>query len=194
MRVSGQRPGGDVRVGGPDAARSRITAQLEPSRQGTAAAVPGQDDRTEPGAGDAADPALPAGRGGEAAPLSAASLCRRATRGADIELLAAVDEAHETLSGPATQKILQREYQRVSAMRSYQRLAAISVAQLYRLRKTPGYRKRHAQLPTDAAHAGLHRRAAQARSARPAGLSARRHGASRRPGWSQGRVSHQRGG
>jgi hypothetical protein len=29
---------------------------------------------------------------------------------ADIELLAAVDEAHETLSGPATQKILQREF------------------------------------------------------------------------------------
>src|SRR5689334_25271309 len=28
----------------------------------------------------------------------------------DIALLAAVDEAHETLSGPATQKILQREY------------------------------------------------------------------------------------
>ena len=26
----------------------------------------------------------------------------------DIELLAAVDEAHETLSGPATQKLLQR--------------------------------------------------------------------------------------
>jgi hypothetical protein len=28
----------------------------------------------------------------------------------DIEQLAAVDEAHETLSGPATQKILYREY------------------------------------------------------------------------------------
>ena len=29
--------------------------------------------------------------------------------GADIELLAQVDEAHDRLSGPATQKILQRE-------------------------------------------------------------------------------------
>src|SRR5689334_9358188 len=29
---------------------------------------------------------------------------------ADIELLAEVDEAHESLSGPATQKILQREF------------------------------------------------------------------------------------
>jgi hypothetical protein len=29
---------------------------------------------------------------------------------ADVALLAAVDEAHETLSGPATRKILEREY------------------------------------------------------------------------------------
>src|SRR6202163_2038631 len=35
---------------------------------------------------------------------------KRYTR-ADIEVLAAVDEAHETLSGPATQKILQRAWQ-----------------------------------------------------------------------------------
>ncbi len=34
---------------------------------------------------------------------------RKRYTGADIELLAEVDEAHETLSGPATQKILQRE-------------------------------------------------------------------------------------
>jgi hypothetical protein len=35
---------------------------------------------------------------------------QRYTR-ADIELLATVDEAHETLSGPATRRILQRQYQ-----------------------------------------------------------------------------------
>jgi hypothetical protein len=35
---------------------------------------------------------------------------QRYTR-ADIELLATVDGAHETLSGPATRRILQREYQ-----------------------------------------------------------------------------------
>lgn len=34
---------------------------------------------------------------------------QRFTR-ADIELLAAVDEAHDTLSGPATRRILEREY------------------------------------------------------------------------------------
>lgn len=60
---------------------------------------------------------------------------------ADIELLAVVDEAHETLSGPATQKILQRELYEFHDVR-YQRLARLSVAQLYRLRKRPTYRHR----------------------------------------------------
>ncbi len=41
---------------------------------------------------------------------------------ADVELLAAVDEAHETLSGPATRKILEREYQQYQ-QREYERLA-----------------------------------------------------------------------
>ena len=39
---------------------------------------------------------------------------------ADVELLAAVDEAHETLSGPATRKILEREYQQYQ-QREYER-------------------------------------------------------------------------
>src|SRR5713226_2637572 len=64
---------------------------------------------------------------------------RRYTR-EDIELLAAVDEAHETLSGPATQKILQRAYHDFGDPR-YQRLANLSVAQLYRLRQSREYRK-----------------------------------------------------
>ena len=61
---------------------------------------------------------------------------------ADVELLAAVDEAHETLSGPATRHILKREYEQYGRQ-EYQRLAAISVAHLYNLRKTRRYRKRH---------------------------------------------------
>jgi transposase InsO family protein len=60
---------------------------------------------------------------------------------ADIERLAAVDEAHETLSGPATQKILQRELHEFQDGR-YERLARLSVAQLYRLRKSRTYRQR----------------------------------------------------
>jgi len=59
----------------------------------------------------------------------------------DIELLAEVDEAHETLSGPATQKILQRAYYDFHELR-YERLARLSVAQLYRLRQSRTYRQR----------------------------------------------------
>jgi hypothetical protein len=48
---------------------------------------------------------------------------------ADIALLAYVDEAHDTLSGPATQKILYREYFEFADSR-YERLANISVAHI----------------------------------------------------------------
>lgn len=72
----------------------------------------------------------------------------------DIELLAEVDEAHEALSGPATQKILQRAHYDFKEPR-YQRLAELSVAQLYRLRKSRTYRQRrmayHATRPTKVA-------------------------------------------
>ncbi len=73
---------------------------------------------------------------------------QRYTR-ADIELLAAVDEAHETLSGPATRRILEPEYQQYSKLEyqqysklEYQRLASISVAHLYNLRHHQRYRER----------------------------------------------------
>src|SRR5271167_4024964 len=60
---------------------------------------------------------------------------------ADIELLAQVDEAHETLSGPATRQILEREWQDYGKP-EYQRLASISVAHLYNLRHQQRYRER----------------------------------------------------
>jgi transposase InsO family protein len=59
---------------------------------------------------------------------------------ADAQLLAEVDEAHETLSGPATQKILYRERHDYGDER-YARLAAISVAHIYNLRKSRAYRE-----------------------------------------------------
>jgi transposase InsO family protein len=62
---------------------------------------------------------------------------------ADLDLLAYVDKAHGNLSGPATRRILEREYDEY-AQAAYQRLAAISVAHLYRLRNSEGYRKRNA--------------------------------------------------
>ena len=60
---------------------------------------------------------------------------------ADVELLARVDEAHQTLSGPATRRILEREYE-LYGKPEYQRLAKISVAHLYNLRQHPRYRQR----------------------------------------------------
>jgi transposase InsO family protein len=65
---------------------------------------------------------------------------QRYTR-ADVELLATVDEAHESLSGPATRRILQRAYEQYGQP-EYQRLATISVAHLYNLRQQPRYRQR----------------------------------------------------
>jgi transposase InsO family protein len=64
---------------------------------------------------------------------------QRYTR-ADIELLAAMDTLHETLSGPATQKLLQRAYYDFGDAR-YQQLARLSVAQMYRLRQSQRYRE-----------------------------------------------------
>lgn len=60
---------------------------------------------------------------------------------ADMGLLAEVDEAHETLSGPATQKILYREFHEYGNS-EYERLRGISVAHIYNLRKSATYRKR----------------------------------------------------
>jgi len=64
---------------------------------------------------------------------------RRYTR-EDIAVLAAVDELHQSLSGPATQKLLQRAYYDFGEARC-QRLASLSVAQLYRLRQSRTYRE-----------------------------------------------------
>ena len=60
---------------------------------------------------------------------------------ADIELLAQVDEAHETLSGPATRRIFEREFGHYGKL-EFERLAAISNGHLYNLRRTSRYRQR----------------------------------------------------
>ncbi len=58
----------------------------------------------------------------------------------DIALLVQVDEAHETLTGPATQKLLQRAYHGFHDW-GYLNLARISVAHLYRFQATRAYRQ-----------------------------------------------------
>jgi len=65
---------------------------------------------------------------------------------ADVLLLAHTDTLHGTLSGLATKKLMERAY-RVFAETRCERLATISVAHLYNLRKRSGY-LRHRQVWT----------------------------------------------
>jgi hypothetical protein len=65
---------------------------------------------------------------------------------ADVLLLAHTDTLHGTLSGLATKKLMERAY-RVFGETRYERLATISVAHLYNLRKRSGY-LRHRQVWT----------------------------------------------
>lgn len=62
----------------------------------------------------------------------------------DVCLLAQTDEAHQTMSGPATKKLFERAYH-VYGESAYERLASISVSHLYNLRKSNGYirQRRH---------------------------------------------------
>lgn len=63
---------------------------------------------------------------------------RKYTR-ADVALLVATDAAHEDLSGPAVRRLFQRAHE-VFGDASYERLASISVAHIYNLRQSNGYR------------------------------------------------------
>jgi transposase InsO family protein len=58
----------------------------------------------------------------------------------DVALLAELDGAHGWLSGPASVRILKREFEQFGKA-EYARLAGISVAHLYNLRRSARYRK-----------------------------------------------------
>jgi len=60
----------------------------------------------------------------------------------DVELLAYVDRSHGNLSGPATKRILEREFSEYGQA-AYEHLSRISVAQIYRFRNSAAYRKRN---------------------------------------------------
>jgi hypothetical protein len=60
----------------------------------------------------------------------------------DVALLAKTDELHGWLSGPATKKILERENE-VYGYYEYASIAAISVAQIYNLRRSQRYGAKH---------------------------------------------------
>jgi hypothetical protein len=65
---------------------------------------------------------------------------------ADVHLLAQTDSLHGTLSGLATKKLMERAYSVFGDTR-YSRLALLSVAHLYNLRRRNGY-ERHRQVWT----------------------------------------------
>jgi transposase InsO family protein len=77
----------------------------------------------------------------KAAIYQRAKFATRYTMG-DLDLLAYVDKAHGNLSGPATKRILEREYADYGQT-AYQQVSQISVAQLYRLRNSALYRQRN---------------------------------------------------
>jgi len=58
---------------------------------------------------------------------------------AEVSLLARTDELHGWLSGPATRKILEREYE-VFGHTEFKNLCGISVAQIYNLRRSKRYK------------------------------------------------------
>jgi len=84
-------------------------------------------------------------RGAECRPLtkgycaSRTSFARTYTS-ADVRLLAHTDTLHSTLSGLATKKLMERAYGIFGDAR-YERLAVISVAHLYNLRRHAGYQR-----------------------------------------------------
>ena len=166
---AGQR--GPLRMGKSDATAAR-SSPVETERARAGAALHSQDDGAEPGAGDALAGDVLARRESAARTIPPRRFAERYTR-ADAELLATVDEAHDTISGPATRKILQwAHYDFKDAQHT--RLAELSVAQLYRMRKSRAYRQRLTSYQP------------AARAQWTVRLPACGHGASRRPGRNQG--------
>ena len=187
--IQRQRAGRDLRLGGAHAPPARLQPP-EPRRQRAAAAVSGQDDRTEPGANHAADPAIPAGRrtpnppatGGIALPASTrppTSNCwRRWTR--PTKPSAARPRARSSSGNTSSTSSANTGGWRGSR---WPRSIACGRRSAYRQRRLHFTKTR----PTAVSIGG----AAPARPARPARLSASGYGASRGSRWRQGRLPHQ---
>jgi transposase InsO family protein len=86
---------------------------------------------------------------------------------ADVALLAATDTLHGTLSGPATRHLMQRALATYGDAR-YVRLATISTAHLYNLRRRAGYTERRQEwTKTRATQVSIGERRAPAPDGRP---------------------------
>ena len=111
----------------------------------------------------------------------------------DVRLLADMDEAFGGMSGLATCELLRRAFE-VHGDRRFERLARLSRSHLYNLRASRTYRtKRTRWEKTRASPVAIAVRQG-AGAQRSAGLRAGGHGASGRPGRTQGRVRRQHGG
>ncbi len=79
----------------------------------------------------------------------------------DVRLLAELDKRHNTPNGMMIKKLCERAYH-VFADKAYERLAGISVAHIYNLRKSSGYKRhrRHYEKtkPSKAVHIGVRRK------------------------------------
>ncbi len=122
--------GGSIRIDRANAGATSLR-QSEPAGQGAAARVGGPHDRPEPDAGGAADRELCRKWPCEGGVVStqevrqSLSEIRRGTAGL-------CGQESGNLSGPATKRILEREYSEYGQA-AFERLAQISVAQIYRV-------------------------------------------------------------
>ena len=111
----------------------------------------------------------------------------------DIRLLAAVDAAHEDLSGPGVRRILQREFT-VFGKAEFENLAGISASHIYNLRDSKTYAGVRVHMThTQARQVSIGERRRPDPQGQP-GLPAGGHGASRSPRWPAGGIPHQRRG
>ena len=81
---------------------------------------------------------------------------RRRFTATDVALLADMDARHDTVSGPATKKLMERAF-RVCMAARFERLAGISVSHLSNLRGGPPIPAPATALDHDAAHRGTDR-------------------------------------
>src|SRR5664280_3405747 len=95
-----------LRLGGAGSAPAAVP-KTRPRGARFVAALPGEDDRPEPAQVTRLIARYRANGEVQPVPYRRYRFPQRYTR-ADVELLATVDEAHESLSGPATRRILER--------------------------------------------------------------------------------------
>src|SRR6185295_10208380 len=182
---------GNLWLGGVDPGSAPVR-QLGQGRQRAAPAIRGADDRTEPSTDDTAHRQLPGYGPGESSDLSARQV-RNTIHNGRPRLTG--------LRGQGTRKSKWAGNQadtgtRIRGLRPDSLPAGISDfgGATVSTAELSGVPAAEHDVSTNAAGGSSHRRTAQASAERFAWILAHRHGASRRSGWAQGCLSHQRSG